>query len=140
MIGPERWVEKYIRIPFVELGFDKEGCHCWGLVCFVYKKELGIDLPKYDNITADQIRAMLLAKDEQIKSGNWLPAVGPYQRMDVIVLTGADDKGRNVERHVGLYAGNGYVLHVEKGTDSTCDHVDSIMFKQRIRRAYRYVQ
>lgn len=139
MMGPDRWTEKYIRIPFKESGFDRDGCHCWGLVCYAYKKELGIELPKYDNITSEQIRAMLLAKDEQIVSGNWIPVIGPKLRMDVVVMTGDDERHKRVERHVGLYAGNGYILHVERGSDSKCEHEDNPLVKSRVCRAFRYV-
>jgi len=139
MLGPLRWTEQYIRIPFANSGFTKMGCHCWGLVCLVYKRELKIELPKYDTITADQIRHMLRAKDEQIVSGNWGPvAKDDLRPFDVVTMKGKDEKGHLIERHVGLYAGNGYILHIEEGTDSKCDSVQDPLFTGRILRSFRY--
>lgn len=140
MLGPARWTEQYIRIPFVESGFTKMGCHCWGLVCLVFEKERQIELPKYDTITSAQIRQMIRAKDEQVVSGNWMPVIGEMQAFDVVTMKGDDDEGRSVERHVGVYAGNNFILHVEKGTDSKCDGLKNILFSSRVLRSFRYIQ
>lgn len=58
------WWVKYLGVPFVELGRDRSGWDCWGLVRTVYAEELGIYLPdwlghksSFDNdAIADEVR------------------------------------------------------------------------------------
>lgn len=139
MIGPERWTEQYIRIPFVESGFDKSGCHCWGLVYLIYLQEKKVELPKYDIITSSQIRKMIAAKDYEIATGPWVQVIHP-EPLDVAVMRGEDEHGRMTERHVGVFAGNNHIIHVEKGRDSQCDSMDNLLFRTRVTRIFRYVK
>lgn len=41
------WIEKYIGIPYLELGREKNGVDCYGLCYQIYKNELGIEIPDY---------------------------------------------------------------------------------------------
>jgi cell wall-associated NlpC family hydrolase len=39
------WVEQYIGIEFRDLGRDRDGCDCWGLVRLVILKQARVELP-----------------------------------------------------------------------------------------------
>jgi cell wall-associated NlpC family hydrolase len=143
-MGPARWVDKYVRIPFVQRGFDFAGCHCWGLVWLVYRNERRITLPKYDTINAAQIRAMLKAKDKEIASGSWVPVEKPLREFDVVIMAGLDkdENGKvvgTVERHVGIMASPYHILHIEEGINATCVRTNATLMRERMRKVYRYV-
>lgn len=141
MLGPEQWTEKYLMIPFKTLGFDKKGCHCWGLVHFVYKRELKVELPKYDTITSTQVREMLKAKDSEIARGPWKDVhPSELKSFDVLVMSATGEDGRSAERHIGIYAGNGFILHIEEGVDSRCERLHGLTCKHRVAKAFRYEQ
>lgn len=132
-----------MSIPFVELGFTREGCHCWGLVWLAFKRERKIELSKYDSINATQIRKMLHAKDAEIARGPWKLVEDNYQPFDVMTMTGQeydeDGKPRGTsERHVGIVAGPRHVLHTEEGFDTRCSDFKSVLFSARKVRVFRY--
>jgi cell wall-associated NlpC family hydrolase len=144
MSGPQRWAEKYMRIPFVNMGFDFRGCHCWGLVWLVYSEERGIVLPKYDMINADQIMATHDAIHDAQRFGPWMRVDVP-EPFDVEIMLGArfDEKGRikgSIERHIGVYAGSQHILHIEKPHNAICVHVKEQFVRTRLRGTYRYTQ
>ena len=49
------WTARYINIPYINKGREFSGADCWGLVRLVYKNELGIDLPTYGEVSADNL-------------------------------------------------------------------------------------
>src|SRR5512144_1011435 len=42
---PPAWVAEYVGIPFVDLGRDRQGCDCWGLVRLILAGQAGLALP-----------------------------------------------------------------------------------------------
>lgn len=115
---------KYVGIPFVERGFDASGCHCWGLVHFVYRQELGIELSSYAHITASDSVAVARAILRGQEDSQWVPVVGPCRDFDVILIAAnrVDERGlmRRVICHIGVAVGTKDILHIERGIDSVC--------------------
>ncbi len=55
------WTQKYISLPWADLGRDWSGVDCWGLPCLVYREELGVDLPTYADYPTTAERAEVAA-------------------------------------------------------------------------------
>lgn len=112
---PLNWVAKYQNIPFVNLGWDFSGVHCWGLICLVYKHELNVDLPTYGDTDAKDLKALSRAITKGYDGNAWVAVERDgLKPFDVIVMKFA---GSRRIGHVGLYVGRGQVMHCERATD-----------------------
>ena len=135
MIGPPRWADRYIGLPFCDLGFDRSGVHCWGLAVMIYRGELAIDLPRYDFISArDLVRAANRIEIERI-IGPWVE-VSEIREFDVILMRSTIAG----VAHIGVAASPRHVLHVHRGADSACVPIghDTIRRRGSIVGCYRH--
>jgi cell wall-associated NlpC family hydrolase len=129
-------LDEFVGIPWRDKGRDRDGCDCWGLIVLVYRERRKIDLPHFhdDYVTAADNRAItrLLAHHsepfEEITERD-------VQPLDVVMML---DGGK--ERHIGLVARRGFVLHVgmELGA-SRIESYRSIRLKNRVSRFLRMI-
>lgn len=137
------WAARYVGIPFAPCGFDPSGCHCWGIVHLVYRRELGIALPQYDTIAFDDVRAVARRVRDEAALADWTPVVGPRRDFDVVLMATLSTDGAGALRrfagHVGLAVGATHILHVEQGIDAICVAADHAGLRQRIIGSYRHI-
>lgn len=111
-----KWVSKYIGIPFVSNGRAAEGCDCYGLVRLVLRNEYGIDLPLLSNDYNDSLNVeetkKLFAEHRPVLLAQKLTV--PREKAVVIL------KERGAAAHIGIFAGNGYILHTGIKTGCIC--------------------
>ncbi|MCM1497276.1 MAG: NlpC/P60 family protein [Clostridium sp.] len=99
------WYDKYIGIPYKELGRDENGLDCYGLCHKVYKDELGITIPDYFNIGF--YKSQDKEEQEAIKKG-----------LHEFILQEAENNWEEVpldkikEFDVVLFRMCGYVIHI----------------------------
>lgn len=106
------WFAKYLGVPFVELGRDRTGWDCWGLVRTVYAEELGIMLPEWSAHTSsfDSSRIALEVKE----------AHEHFHKIDYPVpMSIAWFSTKNLFAHVGVVVDDQHMLHCTAGKD-TC--------------------
>ena len=97
-------------------GFD-----CSGLVGYVFRTALGIDLPRVSRDMARKTDAELIKSREELKQGD-------------LVFFG--HRGR--VNHVGIYVGDGQFLHApSRGKDVRVDRMDSGYWGNRFMQARR---
>lgn len=135
------WAANYVGLPFRSTGFDRDGLHCWGLVCLVFQQELGIELPRYGTVTAKDLLATARIVGLQIKHGPWLPVIGGRRSFDVVLMSATvPDGGRlvRVPSHCGVAFGPELILHIERGIDSVCVSHHHPTIRHRILGTYRY--
>lgn len=130
------WVNKYIKIPFVEHGRVEEGCDCWGLIKVIYEKELGIRLPsllEYKD-TKDRISiSSLVSSEEKLIQWKQIPS-GEEKEFDVVVF-----RILNVPTHVGLVYKKGSMIHCEKGKGTyLTDYNKEHHWKKRLYGTFRH--
>ncbi len=101
-------LDRFIGIPFKDGGRDFDGVDCWGLVVLYYRDALGVTLPDYRISVAASTR---IAKqiDEVEKSGAWRELERPEP--DCVVLMALDAAQPRVRQHIGVFIGQGQILH-----------------------------
>lgn len=101
------WAKKYAGIPFVTSGRDMSGCDCYGLVRMILVNEYGFDLPM---LLGDYTNALNIAETKRLFMQNVPVLCGekisePEEKAVALMRFG----GRLC--HVGLYAGDGCIIH-----------------------------
>lgn len=102
------WSDRYIGIPYADLGRSLHGCDCWGLACIVYRYELGIILPDYLGTYGSaeehaEIDALIAGEET---SPLWRSVARP-EPFDIAVFR----RGR-LATHVGIIVQPGLMLHM----------------------------
>lgn len=140
-LGVPKWAGQYIQIPFEDKGYSEKGCHCWGLVWLVYKNELKIELNKYLEFCAGDVRKATEVFHKEAYIEPWVPVVGDRKDFDVMLLAGYDIQKARITRlscHVGVVAG-GHLLHVEKQIMySACPAIAHQSINRRIIGTFRH--
>ena len=111
---------QYVGIPFVDAGRTKAGCDCWGLVRIVLQEQFGKTLPLWNDYE-------IASGDEGEREVELGLREGPFTRVEQpqsgdIALMRIFGK----LCHVGLYLGNGEILHTSRGTDSVIEKIDGM--------------
>ncbi|MBK8174815.1 MAG: hypothetical protein IPK66_05950 [Rhodospirillales bacterium] len=117
------WVAGYVGIPFRDLGRDRAGCDCWGLVRLVIVEQAGVQLPSLATCYASEANpaGVREAVETERRSGAWRRVnVGEEGPFDVVEMSGAARVAGSGwvfgPLHVGVVVTSGWLLHVERGT------------------------
>ena len=111
-MSDERWIARYVGIPFLDGGRDIKGLDCWGLVRLVLKEQCQIDVPSYGDISADDLQKIAREVSGEIRKEPWHPTISPTL-FDVAVMH------RHVAPvHVGIIVALNplRMLHIERAT------------------------
>lgn len=116
---------KYVGIPFVHHGRDETGVDCYGLVRFVLEKEFNKTLPDfwaYENAEdVTSISGLFSEYTDILGSAVQEPTEG-----DVVLF-----RFKGYTSHIGLYVGQGKVIHVMRGMNSVCVPIDKGLLRGR---------
>lgn len=135
VIGEEilySWVKKYIGIPFVSGGRCLTGCDCYGLVRLVLNSEYKYDLPVLKN---DYTNA-LDVEETNILFNQYVPVICGNQISEPCEMAIGLLKMNGMLSHVGIYAGDGFILHTRNKTGSVCERLSSPFLAGRIEGWY----
>ena len=124
------WSADFIGVPWTAHGRDLAGLDCWGLVRFVYWKQLGIILESYSDgyITAterDEISA-LIGGARAHAPWQEIP-IGSEREFDVAIFRCA-----GLASHVGVVIEPGMMLHVQSGKESEIDRYNDGRWRPRL--------
>lgn len=116
------WVDQYVAIPYLPDGRDKHGCDCWGLVRMVYANQFGIDLAD----RADEA--------DLVHTDRWVEVYPSMQELgDILMFSSGAFK-----RHVGVCLDRTWMLHANTNMNSVVERYDTVLWKSRLKRIYRY--
>jgi cell wall-associated NlpC family hydrolase len=126
------WTNDYIDLPYKIDGRDRGGVDCWGLVHLVYRERLGVTLPDIEGYHAAHGNdwAKIAAVMEE-GAARWQQVARPSLYDAVLLRRGP------LACHVGVYAGNGNMLHICEGINSTVEPVNGLRWKKRVVGFYR---
>lgn len=106
------WFVKYLGVPFVELGRDRNGWDCWGLVRAVYAEELGIVLPEWSAHTGSLDNEAIALEVQE--AHQHFTRVDLPEPMSIVWFS-----TRSIYAHVGIVVDHQRMLHCTAGKD-TC--------------------
>ena len=131
-------LKKYIGIPFKDCGRGFDGLDCWGLVRLVWKEEKGFVMPDMgDAYSSAFARGEVGETAQALEAGNWNRDVTaePRRELDVLVFSFG-----TLDLHVGLWVGEGEMLHVMRGMSTAVERYTVAKWAKRLSRILRPVE
>ena len=127
-----RWVERYMQIPFVDLGRSPRGCDCLGLVRLVFAMETKIAFPDYGFVSSSDRKAIAKAiAAAKAADDLWSPVpIREAKPFDVVTMTSADSRGE--ADHLGVMVSGTRVLHTEEASGPVCEDISSYSIRYRL--------
>lgn len=128
------WPDRFIGLPYRELGRAREGCDCWGLACIIYREELGLTLPDYLGYgSVDEHAEIASLISGATASPLWLPVSGPALAFDIALFR----RGR-LASHVGIVVRHGLMIHMHNETSAVLADYRSGAWRHRLEGHYRH--
>ena len=130
MLAP--WARNYMGIPFKNMGRDRKGADCWGLIVIVYKQEYNVQLPLYAEQAYESLNVRQVGEIIRDRKPGLLESfteVNDPKQGDIVLLL-----GRGIPRHVGIYVGeelgHPYLLHTTSARgQSYCERLTAKNFE-----------
>jgi len=130
------WSNRFLGIPFADLGRTREGADCWGLACVIYREELGITLPDYLGAgSADEAGEVAALVAGATASPLWLPVSGPALAFDIAVF-----RRGHLSRHVGVVVTHGVMIHMAAGDHARVEDYRQGRWRHRLAGHFRWHQ
>lgn len=127
------WTQRYVGIPFKSGGRDATGCDCYGLVRLILNNEYHIKLPclsEYNDALNSSELKPLFDKNIPLLCADKITY--PEETAVALIRTHS-----GMYTHVGLYAGDEYIIHVRCKTGCVLERIDSPVLRNRIEGWYR---
>lgn len=127
-------MEQFVGIPYLPHGRDYDGADCWGILFLYFRDIRGTLIPSYSAEMADldfHRREISLLIDAE-KARHWEEVKRPAPGDCVLMRVGRD------ESHVGVFIGNGQMLHSEGPHPSQIERMCDMRWRSRIVGYFRH--
>ena len=138
------WAGAYVGIPFVDLGRDRDGCDCWGLVRMILAERAGLLLPCWATAYESEANRhrVLRHAAEQKTAGTWRRIEPPCERaFDVVEMSQPVHIGNGwgfLPIHAGLVVTPGWLIHVEHATAALLVDYRRLPMRNRVVAFWRH--
>ena len=124
-----------IGIHFVDRGRDRNGMDCWGLA-LAAMRHFGKDVPDFDVSCFDTLSIHAIYDGQRAR---WA-----WQKVEIpepgdIAIMCLDPRYPEMVQHVGVYIGNGRVIHTLKKRESHLIRIDDSYWSLKIVKYYRWM-
>ena len=128
------WCSTYVGIPFKALGRDRSGCDCYGLVRLVLSERFGVSWPlfgegDYENPFDHELVGALVSANAPLLAGARL------REAELGAVALATIAGEPC--HLGLFVGEGFILHARDKKGSVLERALSPFFRDHLEGYYR---
>lgn len=135
-----RLLDHLVGVPFKDKGRSIVGVDCWGVVWLAHKA-IGNDLPLYGDSSFQCVEDVAELIKGETAARPWLLVDGEPRAFDMVVLSTPVKAGGqwvNLDCHVGLVTGPGWLLHCEEHVGVVHVPLDHHTVRRRVRRVYRH--
>ncbi|KQO99094.1 NlpC/P60 family protein [Methylobacterium sp. Leaf91] len=136
------WSADYIGLPWQVGGLTRDGIACWGLARLVYAEQLGIAVPDYAAAVPSLEERTEIAgvfAEATSAAGPWVEvapnglSLDVIQEFDILVF-----QRTGLAHHVGIAAGSGRMLHIDRDQDSCLVDYSTGKWAPRLVGVYRH--
>lgn len=103
---PEIDIAKYLGIPYLHGGRDRNGLDCYGLVLMFYAQNHGVDLPDYTYVQNWDAKGFNYIEEEHWKR---FERIDRPEKYGVVTFRGF---GSEIEKHIGIMIDDISFMHV----------------------------
>ena len=124
---------EYVGIPWLKGGYDKSGADCWGLTILILRDVHGVIVNEFVGSKAcgDELSCII---DGETQSDRWHQTDTPRPG-DVVVMY---HKTTGRPSHVGLFTGDGNVLHSPDEGGPMVSQIHPVRLLNRIFKRLEY--
>ena len=125
----DQFIERAIRVPFLDKGRSYLGFDCWGLVVCYYRDVLNVALPTYDDY--DTVRNhKALVRLFTANAQKWRKVPDAIDGRVALIFR------RGLPLHAGLVIANGRrILHCEEGVGTVSEPIERFRIEGIYERA-----
>lgn len=128
------WSDKYVGLPYADRGRGPDAFDCWGLCPFVFKRELGIELPSYaeEYVTSTE-HAEIAALIEGEQHGRHWQSVDQPRPFDLVLC-----RYGPLACHVGIWVADSMMLHMAHGQNAKLESLLLPRWSSRVIGFFRH--
>jgi probable lipoprotein NlpC len=127
----KKFIDETAGVPFKDMGRDRTGLDCWGLVILAYREIMGIEI--YDpDISAMNLKQVAVLFVEQSRLWREIP-LGRERSGDVALFR----TGRWIS-HAGVVVQPGMMIHTREDLPTCVEHYNFGVWKTRLAGIFRH--